>query len=69
LATPRKYRTSGGRIMTCPVCGAKTIVTNTRSKTDSLERRRLCLKCGFKFRTVEVDKDYFERMVKNNGKS
>lgn len=55
--------------MTCPVCGAKTIVTNTRSKTDSLERRRVCLKCGFKFRTVEVDKDYFERITRRKNEN
>lgn len=50
--------------MTCPVCNGKTVVTNTRNKTDSLERRRLCLGCGYRFRTVEIDKDFYERMVK-----
>lgn len=51
-------------MMTCPICSGKTIVTNTRDKTDSLERRRLCLSCGYRFRTVEIDKDFYERMVK-----
>lgn len=38
----------------CPICGADSVVYNTRVKPGGLiERRRRCQVCGAKFVTVE----------------
>jgi Zn ribbon nucleic-acid-binding protein len=57
----------GGIKMTCPNCNGKTKVVDSRTDEDSTERRRECVECGYRFSTVEVDRDLFERMVKQNG--
>ena len=54
--------------MTCPKCYEKTKVIDSRSDEDSTERRRECLACGYRFSTIEVDKELYERMVKQNDK-
>lgn len=54
--------------MTCPKCYEKTKVIDSRSDEDSTERRRECLVCGYRFSTIEIDKDLYERMVKQNDK-
>lgn len=48
--------------MTCPNCGAKTNVVDSRSHEDSRSRRRECVGCGFRFSTVEIDADYYETL-------
>lgn len=35
---------------------------------ETQRRRRLCLNCGHRFSTVEVDRDVFDAMVKVAGK-
>ena len=50
--------------MLCPMCDGETKVTDSRPKVDSVNRRRECLECGFRFKTVEVDVDYFDFMKK-----
>ena len=52
--------------MTCPKCNRKTKVIDSRTDEDSTDRRRECTLCGYRFTTVEVDKDLFERMVRHN---
>ena len=54
--------------MTCPNCNSRTKVVDSRTDEDSTERRRECVACGYRFTTVEVDKDLFERMVRLNDK-
>lgn len=54
--------------MTCPNCNQKTKVIDSKTDEDSTERRRECTFCGYRFTTVEIDKDYYERMVKQNDK-
>jgi len=54
--------------MTCPKCYAKTKVIDSRTDEDSTERRRECLECGYRFSTIEIDKDLYERTVKQNDK-
>ena len=54
--------------MTCPKCYKKTKVIDSRSDEDSTERRRECLVCGYRFSTIEIDKDLYERTVKRNDK-
>ena len=54
-----------GKNMTCPVCNGKTKILETRSDNESINRRRECLRCGYRFSTVEMDKDLYRRIVKN----
>jgi transcriptional repressor NrdR len=51
--------------MTCPKCFENTKVINSRHEEDAIMRRRECNACGYRFTTIEIDKDLFERMVKN----
>lgn len=49
--------------MTCPKCGGKTKINDSRhNDDDSVKRRRECLECGYRFSTVEIDADLYERM-------
>ena len=50
--------------MTCPKCYEKTKVIDSRTDDDSTERRRACLGCGYRFSTIEIDRDLYERTVK-----
>lgn len=52
--------------MTCPVCGAKTRITDVRPQVDFNRRRRRCIECGYRFTTYEVDKDIWERRTQHN---
>ena len=43
-------------VKTCIDCGASTLVKDSREQPDgSISRRRVCPKCGYEFRTVEVE--------------
>ena len=52
--------------MTCPKCCSKTKIWDSRMQDDAKRRRRECLSCGYRFITIEVDEDLYERMVKQN---
>lgn len=54
--------------MTCPKCFEKTKVIDSRPDDDYVERRRECLECGYRFSTIEIDRDLYERTVKQNDK-
>ena len=54
--------------MTCSKCNGKTKVIDSRTDEDSTERRRECVECGYRFSTVEVDRDLYERLVKPHDK-
>ena len=54
--------------MTCPKCNEKTKVIDSIPNDDSTERRRECVACGYRFSTVEIDKDLYERLVRHNDK-
>ena len=49
--------------MTCPNCGDKTIVINSRPHEDNTYRRRECVSCGQRFSTVEIDVDMYKKLV------
>lgn len=53
--------------MTCPVCGGKTLVWDSRylAKDETLKRRRRCKECGYRFNTYEIDEDLYLRRVEN----
>ena len=50
--------------MTCPICGEKTAVLETRADTDCIRRRRKCIKCQYTFVTIEISEDLLERLSK-----
>lgn len=50
--------------MTCPICGGKTHMVDTRPTEDSVKRRRECVECKHRFSTVEIDADYYEILTK-----
>lgn len=50
--------------MDCPVCGGETIVADSRGAGDQIKRRRRCLACGYRFNTIELDMDQYERMIR-----
>lgn len=54
--------------MTCPICGEKTKVLESKTDVDSIERRRECTSCGYRFTTFEIERDLYKRMVKNGDK-
>lgn len=47
--------------MTCPICGGKTKIYDSRPDEETVKRRRECLECGYRFPTMEIDADMFER--------
>ena len=51
--------------MNCPVCDGETFVYDSRPKQDSTNRRRKCLSCGYKFTTVEIDRDFYKNLIKD----
>lgn len=43
-------------VKNCPECEGNTQVINSREQEDgSIHRRRVCLECGFRFTTTEVE--------------
>lgn len=50
--------------MTCPYCDAKTIVHDSRDLGDHVVRERLCLECGERFYTEEVDSETAEEELR-----
>ena len=49
--------------MTCPICGEKTKVSESRAENDYVRRRRVCLRCRLAFVTVEIDEDLYKRII------
>jgi hypothetical protein len=43
--------------MTCPVCGGKTHIVNSRANCDTVRRRRECKECSHRFTTREIEDD------------
>lgn len=50
--------------MNCIECGAGTKVIDSRYKEKTVERRRECLRCGYRFSTREVDRDVMRELRK-----
>jgi transcriptional regulator NrdR family protein len=53
--------------MKCPECGFKTIVKDTRlnERNEEQYRSRLCVSCGYRFYTVEVEVEPNENFLKS----
>ncbi len=54
--------------MTCPVCGGKTCITNSRPSYDIVRRRRECHDCGHRFTTQEIEVDVLNKLLKKTEK-
>lgn len=54
--------------MTCPKCGGVTFVKDSRSDEDQVRRRRECTECKYRFFTLEIDTDYYEKCLKGTAK-
>ena len=52
--------------MTCPKCNEKTKTIETNTENDSIVRRRECVACLYRFSTIEIDMDFYKRMVKSD---
>jgi transcriptional regulator NrdR family protein len=50
--------------MNCPMCNEKTKVIDSRVEDDCIRRRRVCLGCSYRFFTVEIDEDFYEKSIK-----
>lgn len=48
--------------MTCPVCGGKTKVVDSRPEPDCVHRRRVCIECKHSFMTSEIENDLRKRL-------
>lgn len=55
--------------MTCPQCGGDTKVTNSRHDEAEVRRRRECLECGYRFSTVEIDMDLYDKLMNTRAKA
>jgi transcriptional regulator NrdR family protein len=52
--------------MTCPRCAGATEVFKTLAETDHIIRKRRCVECQYIFRTIEIDVDFHEKLLKGN---
>lgn len=48
--------------MTCPICGGKTKIIDSRSEPDYVRRKRICLNCKYSFTTSEIEDDLRKRL-------
>lgn len=48
--------------MTCPICGRKTKIIDSRSESDCVHRKRICLNCKYSFTTSEIEDDLRKRL-------
>ena len=48
--------------MTCPICGGKTKVVDSRAELDYVYRKRRCLDCKYSFTTSEIEDDLWKRL-------
>lgn len=49
--------------MTCPVCGEKTGVIDSKAECDNVWRKRRCKVCQTVFTTVELEKNLLEKLL------
>lgn len=52
--------------MTCPVCDGEAKIVNTKKRCDHVLRYRKCVECGYRFPTMEIDEDIFNRKTNSD---
>lgn len=50
--------------MTCPVCGERTEIKDSRKETDCVRRRRICVSCKYIFYTIEMEENLISKFTK-----
>ena len=49
--------------MNCPKCRSGNIdILDSRRHEDCVKRRRMCLDCGFRYSTIEINVDEYKTM-------
>jgi transcriptional regulator NrdR family protein len=56
-----------GNIRSCPSCGKRSSVLDSREKGESVWRRRMCFACGRRWSTREIYEEDL-KVVNNKGK-
>lgn len=46
--------------MECPKCAGVTSIIDTRIQYGTPCRNRICEKCGYRFKTVEITENYYK---------
>lgn len=49
--------------MNCPVCNGETHVVDSRPQEDGVQRRRECMECKKRFKTVEIDSEMYQKLL------
>lgn len=50
--------------MNCPMCeDEKNRTVDSRTECDNVWRVRVCQKCGYRWRTVEIDNDMYNSLT------
>ena len=49
--------------MNCPLCKGQTIVVDSRPHDNDTTRRRECLACEYRFTTIEVSREQYQRLL------
>ena len=51
--------------MICPNCGSEElkVVGSKPDEKRSVNRRRMCLSCRYRFNTIEVETDEYEKLI------
>jgi len=48
--------------MKCHECNGETSVINSRNDPQGKRRRRMCVECGERYSTVEIDEEEYEKL-------
>lgn len=50
--------------MLCPKCGSEqlSVIGSKPDEEKSVKRRRICLSCRYRFNTIEVETDEYEKL-------
>lgn len=50
--------------MRCPVCDGATKIIDSRKEPDCVNRRRECTACKYRFSTIEIDNDLYNKTIR-----
>lgn len=50
--------------MICSNCGGVTRVIDSRREDELVNRLRICRTCGYRFRTIEIEREVLEELKK-----
>ena len=50
--------------MRCPICDGATKIIDSRKEPDCVNRRRECTACKYRFSTIEIDNDLYNKTIR-----